>query len=101
MPITSQSTRLVRLLFCVVPLLAPAGFAVAAELGLEQVREHLRSASAASPADLAGKDLSDLDLSGLDFRNARLQGTSFFGSKLVNSDSEAAICVRPTSMAPG
>ena len=64
--------------------------AAAAELSIEQVRAALRAASPSKPANLAGKDLSDLDLSGLDLRNADLRGASFFGSKLVQTDLRGA-----------
>ncbi len=65
--------------------------ATAAELSIEQVRATLRAASPSMPANLAGKDLSDLDMSGLDFRNADLRGASFFGSKLVQADMRGAM----------
>ena len=64
--------------------------ATAAELSIEQVRATLRAASPSMPANLAGKDLSDLDMSGLDFRNADLRGAIFFGSKLVQADMQGA-----------
>ena len=62
----------------------------AAELSTEQVRAVLGAGSPSKPADLAGKDLSDLDLSGLDFRGANLRGVSFFGSKLVQANMRGA-----------
>jgi len=72
-------------------LVALAGTsAAAAEMPIEQVRATLLAASPSKPANLAGKDLSDLDLSGLDFHNADLRGASFFGSKLVQADMRGA-----------
>ena len=67
--------------------------AEAAEMTVDGVKAVLANASASAPAELSGKDLSDLDLSGLDFRHARLQGVSFFGSKLIQTDFREASLV--------
>jgi len=42
----------------------------AADLTADQVREVLAKADRDRPADLAGKNLSDLDLSNIDFKGA-------------------------------
>ena len=64
--------------------------AVAADLSVDQIRAVLKNVSPTTPADFAGKDLSDLDLSGLDFRKANLRGASLFASKLVLADFREA-----------
>jgi uncharacterized protein YjbI with pentapeptide repeats len=64
--------------------------AAAADMPIEQVRGTLRDASPTMPANLAGKDLSDLDLSGLDFRQADLRGANLFRARLGGADLTGA-----------
>jgi uncharacterized protein YjbI with pentapeptide repeats len=62
----------------------------AGEMSVQDVRSALQGASAMAPADLSGKDLSDLDLSGIDFKQANLRRANFFGSKLVQANLSGA-----------
>ena len=78
--------RFVQSMGCAALLAIAATASAAAELTAEQLRHRLKDASAATPVDLAGRDLSDLDLSGFDFQNAKLAGASLFASKLVNGN---------------
>ena len=78
------------LLIAIAALFLVTRVTAAAEMSVEQVKSALQRASAEAPADLRGKDLSDLDLSRLDFRHANLRGASFFGSKLVLADFRGA-----------
>src|SRR5882762_7279738 len=63
----------------------------AAELSAAQVRALLASATAEAPANLRGKDLSDIDLSGTDLRHADLTGANLFGTRLVSANLRGAI----------
>ncbi len=58
----------------------------AAELSARDIAVLLVGASPASPADLAGRDLTRLDLSGLDFKAASLEGADLFGADLSGAN---------------
>ena len=66
----------------------------AADLTADQVRELLAKADRDRPADLAGKNLSDLDLSNIDFKGANLTGANLFASRLVSSNLAGAKLTR-------
>jgi len=60
--------------------------ALAADFKARDITELLVRSSAAEPAELGGKDLSNLDLSGLDFKQAHLAGADLFGADLTGAD---------------
>ena len=62
----------------------------AAEYSIEQIEATLKGSSSQSPADFAGKDLSDLDLSRFGFRNANVRDANFFASRLIQADFRGA-----------
>src|SRR5690349_6803223 len=66
----------------------------AADLTADQVRELLAKADRDRPADLAGKNLSDLDLSNIDFKGANLTGANLFAARLVSSNLAGAKLIR-------
>jgi uncharacterized protein YjbI with pentapeptide repeats len=69
-------------------VLCAVSIAWAAELAVDDVRTILARADRDRPADLVGKDLSDLDLSNVDFKRANLSGANLFGARLVSSNLE-------------
>ncbi len=70
---------------------AMSGPLAAAELSAAQVRALLARATVEAPADLRGKDLSDIDLSGADLRHADMTGANLFGARLVSANLRGTI----------
>lgn len=60
----------------------PADPETPANVTVEEVKHTLAAATAAHPADLAGKSLRNLDFSKADFSGANLRGANLFGTKL-------------------
>src|SRR5206468_824528 len=86
-----------RRLYWVVLVLAAMFFpnlSCAADFTAAQVRELLAKADSQKPADLVGKDLSDLDLSNIDFKRADLSAANLFATRLVLSNLAGAKLVR-------
>lgn len=76
---------LVRFLIVLLGLFIFAPSTRAADVSAHDVTQTLFRATAATPADYAGKDLSFLDLAGLDFKQANLAGTNLYGSDLTRA----------------